>query len=528
MRTTVFLLLAICSMFYRASGHGRLIQPPSRSSAWRVGFATPRNYDDNALFCGGFSTKQLNGGKCGVCGDPWNGVRANEAGGRFATGKIVANYTMGQVIDIGVDITANHFGWMEYRICPNNDVTKPVTHECLNKHVLQRADGKGTKTMVNTRDTGRWTMQYKLPDGMTCWQCVLQWKYHAGNSWGVDKDTGKACIGCGDQEEFYGCADIGIMDESGLPPPTIRKPTPPRVTQQKVTRPPVVVTQKPIVFVPQTDKPPVQNPVTTPREFIGMKLPCKGINNWANDPAMDQWCTNSCAIGNCPVYGCDCSGSVQAVTEKTTTTTRRTTTTSPTTSSTTTTTTTTPKPTTTSTTTTRKPTDLVTQVVSRVECKAIHLWAGNEYLDRWCADSCARGNCPPDSCQCSVVQKVVTKTTEAILLPETTPPGGQMTKVCKAISLWKGIAVFDIWCTDECNRGNCPEDTCQCTDSVLGPLPQEQTTPQTTTTTTPKPAVTSLGKCLSNGVVDGVYWNGWCQTNCDRGYCPLDYCLCNQ
>jgi hypothetical protein len=27
----------------------------------------------------------------------------------------------------------------------------------------------------------------------------------------MDKDTGKYCIGCGDQEEFYGCADVAIV-----------------------------------------------------------------------------------------------------------------------------------------------------------------------------------------------------------------------------------------------------------------------------------------------------------------------------
>ena len=36
-----------------ATGHGRLIDPPSRSSMWRYGFKNPRNYDDNALYCGG-------------------------------------------------------------------------------------------------------------------------------------------------------------------------------------------------------------------------------------------------------------------------------------------------------------------------------------------------------------------------------------------------------------------------------------------------------------------------------------------
>lgn len=36
------------------------------------------------------------------------------------------------------------------------------------------------RTEVNNRRTGRWNMDYKLPAGMTCSQCVIQWKYHAG------------------------------------------------------------------------------------------------------------------------------------------------------------------------------------------------------------------------------------------------------------------------------------------------------------------------------------------------------------
>ena len=41
-------------------GHGRLIEPPSRSSMWRFGFKNPTNYNDNALFCGGKSVKSFN------------------------------------------------------------------------------------------------------------------------------------------------------------------------------------------------------------------------------------------------------------------------------------------------------------------------------------------------------------------------------------------------------------------------------------------------------------------------------------
>ncbi len=40
---------------------------------WRYGFDTPPNYNDHELYCGGFSRQwRTNGGKCGICGDPWD------------------------------------------------------------------------------------------------------------------------------------------------------------------------------------------------------------------------------------------------------------------------------------------------------------------------------------------------------------------------------------------------------------------------------------------------------------------------
>lgn len=70
----VFMAMAIIAvhMIDEYSGHGRLIAPPSRSSAFRFGFPTPPNYDDHELFCGGFDREHnRNGGKCGECGDAW-------------------------------------------------------------------------------------------------------------------------------------------------------------------------------------------------------------------------------------------------------------------------------------------------------------------------------------------------------------------------------------------------------------------------------------------------------------------------
>ena len=59
---------------------------------------------------------QINlGGKCGVCGDPWQAPvpRASEVGGRYVSATwrpIVGNYTAGQVATFVVEITANHKG----------------------------------------------------------------------------------------------------------------------------------------------------------------------------------------------------------------------------------------------------------------------------------------------------------------------------------------------------------------------------------------------------------------------------------
>lgn len=52
---------------------------------------------------------------------------------------------------------------------------------------------------------------------MECGNCVLQWRYVAGNNWGMCAD-GTGAVGCGPQEEFRACADITIGDKSASPP----------------------------------------------------------------------------------------------------------------------------------------------------------------------------------------------------------------------------------------------------------------------------------------------------------------------
>jgi len=69
----LFILLFFCTNVKFSDQHGRMMEPPSRASMWRVGFPTPKNENDNALYCGGFGVQyQQNGGRCGICGDPWD------------------------------------------------------------------------------------------------------------------------------------------------------------------------------------------------------------------------------------------------------------------------------------------------------------------------------------------------------------------------------------------------------------------------------------------------------------------------
>ncbi|XP_050544859.1 uncharacterized protein LOC126907537 [Daktulosphaira vitifoliae] len=222
LKLTVGLILWI-SQHRPTDGHGRLIEPPSRSSMWRYGFNTPPNYNDHELYCGGFTKQyQINGGKCGICGDPWDAPqpRPHEAGGKYGLGVITRRYKIGQPFIVRVELTASHRGYFEFRLCPNNAPKRVATQACLDKYILRRVKSKEADEMFHeTRfypgaENKVYEMRYSLPEGLTCSQCVLQWKYIAGNNWGVCAN-GTGAVGCGPQEEFRACADISVSDKDG-------------------------------------------------------------------------------------------------------------------------------------------------------------------------------------------------------------------------------------------------------------------------------------------------------------------------
>ena len=122
-----------------------------------------------------------NDGKCGTCGDPYDGERKNEAGGKYATGFIARRYSKGQDIDVEVKLTANHLGFFEFKLCPQNDIKTPVTQECLDRYVLEIVGSPGVTRYEPGSKNGMHYIKLALPAEVTCEQCVLQWHYKAGN-----------------------------------------------------------------------------------------------------------------------------------------------------------------------------------------------------------------------------------------------------------------------------------------------------------------------------------------------------------
>ncbi|XP_061196620.1 uncharacterized protein LOC133204893 [Saccostrea echinata] len=204
-------ILVLCIV--EVCGHGKLWEPPSRSSMWRRGFDSPVNTNDNELNCGGYENHWIHqGGRCGVCGDPYQDhPRPNEAGGRYATGVITRKYKAGDVIDLAADLTANHVGVFEYRVCPIRDVNIPATQECFDKYPVLITESIDGRYHVNASENGVIHMKGRLPPNLSCEHCVLQWRYNTGNRWNCDIND-RCGHGLGPQEEFYGCADISITE----------------------------------------------------------------------------------------------------------------------------------------------------------------------------------------------------------------------------------------------------------------------------------------------------------------------------
>jgi hypothetical protein len=75
---------------------------------------------------------------------------------------------VGQVIDVKVQLTANHLGYFVFRVCPVTDENREVTQQCLNKHELKVHGTNSPKYRLLKAKTGIFTVRVKLPNGLSC------------------------------------------------------------------------------------------------------------------------------------------------------------------------------------------------------------------------------------------------------------------------------------------------------------------------------------------------------------------------
>ncbi|KAF4527215.1 hypothetical protein B566_EDAN006141 [Ephemera danica] len=168
-----------------SNGHGYMADPPNRASMWRYGYDTPPQYNDNQFWCGSLQVQwMMYDGKCGECGDEYGlpRPRSNENGGTYGLGIITRRYKAGQTIDVTVELSSNHRGWFQFSLCPLSYPTELETEACFQQHVLEVIGGSGTQYYITNDNLGPFPVSLRLPAGLTCQNCVLQWHYNAGKS----------------------------------------------------------------------------------------------------------------------------------------------------------------------------------------------------------------------------------------------------------------------------------------------------------------------------------------------------------
>ncbi|XP_052785654.1 uncharacterized protein LOC128221204 [Mya arenaria] len=401
--SNVWLLVTILSIgsLPEVKGHGMLWDPPQRSTAWRRGYPLPvedRNYNDNELFCGGRTVQwEQNKGKCGVCGDNYaDDIKDNESiNGKYVINRsITGYYVRGQTIDVTVKLTANHKGWWEFKLCPLENYNTVVTQECLDEHILTFTDVGETRLYLADNgftESKSYKVKLDLPDDVTCDNCVLQWKYYTGNSWGcsISPDGEKeCCTGCGGgQETFQNCADIkisgsGSQSTSGPTEKTTKSATLTALTSGSTSWASTTTDSTYTTAPPQTTTTTTSTTSsaasTTTTSPTAPSVPsstddrttqpsynksCHAIGAYSSQPGMNQWCVTNCNAtpSFCPLTWCEC---VEA----------KTTTMSP------------PVP----------PRDTT-------DCHAIGSFASRLGMDQWCTDNCnaTPTNCPNTMCSCA-------------------------------------------------------------------------------------------------------------------------------
>ena len=232
-KAVALVLIFLKTLINDAECSGRLMDPIARSSCWRqFPDECPVEHNDNMLNCGGIQQQWgKNEGKCSVCGEDWSlRDKKFELGGDSSSpqGFIVKTYRQGQEIEAKIELSSNRAGWFEFRLCKLRSDDEDATQECLDENLLEDRQGNTRIRVKKAQKGGQIRFRLQLPKELTCDHCVFQWKYHTATNWGRDEETGVSCVGCGPQEEFYGCSDIKISPSSAFKKKNVSKKVSPK------------------------------------------------------------------------------------------------------------------------------------------------------------------------------------------------------------------------------------------------------------------------------------------------------------
>lgn len=301
--STSLLIVLLTTIASIALGHSYLSEPPSRNLvAVDSGEKCP-----HCLQAGGPNNVKSRGGNVwptrlapsshGLCGDPVqnrpNPVSLREEEYLKPTEPQRA-YMAGQEVTFKITISTHHMGHYEFRLC-NRSLDGSTLEsaqegqDCLDQVLLQRAPPASTCS-PNDPDPDcqpldadyphRWylpptsygmehVMRYRIPAGLSCRHCTLQWYWATGNtclydegyfdyfrnmkalgwnaelwspfatsSWASKKSACCGPAGNGNfGEEFWNCADITVLSTDGEPPSSSLQP-PPSVTLTTSLAPP--------------------------------------------------------------------------------------------------------------------------------------------------------------------------------------------------------------------------------------------------------------------------------------------------
>jgi hypothetical protein len=224
----------MCSLLIlpmQARAHGYLAVPESRNAL------ANSDYCPHCLNAGGVTQTSKHAkypnSRHGVCGDPQDGPRNHEVGGKYYTGEITGSYKKGGLVDVATAISTYHKGAIEYRICRFAAGTEreSLTDECFEKNVLRSPSETSYESRWSYIGTGPergydppklYYATRRLPEGLSCdgkkYRCVLQMHWITGNtcqSPSIPREHQlKHLQDCGDDlwpEEFWNCADIRII-----------------------------------------------------------------------------------------------------------------------------------------------------------------------------------------------------------------------------------------------------------------------------------------------------------------------------